>query len=110
MRENVHFDSIQFVYLCHSQDSVAQMVKNPPAMQDTQVRSLGRKAPLEKGMATHSSILAWRVHPMDRGAWRAIVHGAAQSQTRRKNSHFHFHHLRLSHVAIRNPSTIIPNM
>ena len=36
-------------------------VKNPPAMQETQVRSLGREDPLEKGMATHSSILAWRI-------------------------------------------------
>ena len=40
---------------------VAQMVKNLPAMQDTQVRSLGWEVPLEKGMATHSSILAWRI-------------------------------------------------
>jgi len=37
---------------------VAQMVKNLPAMQETRVRSLGREDPLEKGMATHSSILA----------------------------------------------------
>ena len=37
------------------------MVKNPPAMQETQVQSLGREDPLEKGMATHSSILAWRI-------------------------------------------------
>ena len=36
------------------------MVKNPPAMQETQVRSLGWEDPLEKGMATHSSILAWK--------------------------------------------------
>ena len=36
------------------------MVKNPPAMQDTQVRSLGQEDPLEKEMTTHSSILAWR--------------------------------------------------
>ena len=36
-------------------------VKNPPAMQETQVRSLGREDPLEEGMATHSSILAWRI-------------------------------------------------
>ena len=36
------------------------MIKNPPAIQETQVRSLGRKDPLEKVMATHSSILAWR--------------------------------------------------
>ena len=41
------------------QDKV-QMVKSPPAMQETWVRSLGWKDPLEKGMATHSSTLAWR--------------------------------------------------
>ena len=40
---------------------VAQMVKNPPAMQETSVRSLGWEDPLEKGMATHSSILACRI-------------------------------------------------
>ena len=40
---------------------VAQMVMNPPAMEETQVRSLVREDPLEKGMATHSSILAWRI-------------------------------------------------
>ena len=47
---------------------VAQMIKNPPAMRETWVRSLGWEEPLEEGMATHSSILAWRI-PMDRGAW-----------------------------------------
>ena len=40
---------------------VAQMVKNLPEMQETQVQSLGLEDPLKKGMATHSSILAWRV-------------------------------------------------
>ena len=40
---------------------VAQMVKNLPAMQKTQVQSLGREDPLQKGMATHSSILAWEI-------------------------------------------------
>ena len=40
---------------------VAQLVKNPPAMQKTWVRSLGWEEPLEKGMATYSSILAWRI-------------------------------------------------
>ena len=54
---------------------VAQTVKNLPALQDTQVQSLGREDPLEEGMTTHSSILAWRI-PMDRGAWRAMVHRA----------------------------------
>ena len=41
---------------------VAQMVKNLPAVLEIQVRSLGREDPLEKGMATHFSILAWRIH------------------------------------------------
>ena len=41
---------------------VAQLVKNLPAMQETWVRSLGWEDPLEKGMATYSSILAWRIH------------------------------------------------
>ena len=40
---------------------VIQMVKSLPAMQETLVRSLGREDPLEKEMATHSSILAWRI-------------------------------------------------
>ena len=55
--------------------------KNPPAMQEAWVRSLGCKDPLEEGMATHSSILAWRI-PMDRAAWWATVHGVAKSRTR----------------------------
>ena len=59
---------------------VAQMVKNPPAMWETWVKFLGWEDPLEKGMATHSSILAWRI-PMDRGAWRATVHGVSKSWT-----------------------------
>ena len=40
---------------------VAQMVKNLPAVQETRVQSLGQEDPLEKGMATHSNILAWRI-------------------------------------------------
>ena len=57
------------------------MVKNPPAKQESWVQSLGWGDPLEEGMATHSSILAWRI-TMDRGAWLATVHGVAKSQTR----------------------------
>ena len=53
---------------------MAQMVKNSSAMRESWVRCLGLEDPLEEGMATHSSILAWRI-PMDRGAWRATVHG-----------------------------------
>ena len=40
---------------------MALLVKNPPAMQETQVPSLGGEDPMEKGMATHSSILAWKI-------------------------------------------------
>ena len=57
---------------------VAQPVKNLPAMRETWVPSLGWEDPLEKGMATHSSILAWRI-PVDGGAWQATVHGVADS-------------------------------
>ena len=53
---------------------VAQTVKNLPALWETWVRSLGWEDPLEEGMATHSRIPAWRT-PMNRGAWRAAVHG-----------------------------------
>ena len=59
---------------------VAQMVKNLPAMQETWVWSLDWEDPLEEGMATHSSILAWRI-AVDRGAWWSIVHGVTKSQT-----------------------------
>ena len=73
---------------------MAPTVKNPPAMQETLVQSLGWEDPLEEGRATHSSILAWRI-PMDRGAWQAIVHGVTKSQTQLSDFHFstsHFFH------------------
>ena len=50
------------------------MVKNPPAMLESCVQSLGWEEPLEEGTATHSSVLPWKI-PMDRGAWQATVHG-----------------------------------
>ena len=57
---------------------VAQLVKNPPAMQGTWVQFLGWEDPLEEGMALPSSILAWRI-PMDRGAWGAQRGGRKES-------------------------------
>ena len=51
--------------------------------EETPVRSLGREDPLEKGTATHASILAWRI-PMDRGAWWATVHRVTKNRTRMK--------------------------
>ena len=65
------------------------VVKNPPAMQETWVQSLGWEDPLEKEMTTHSSILAWRI-PMDRGAWRAIVHGVTKKESD-KTEHARMH-------------------
>ena len=50
------------------------MAQRVPVTQDTRVQSLGWDNPLEKGMATHASILAWE-NLMDRGAWQATVHG-----------------------------------
>ena len=57
------------------------MVENPPAnARDLRhIQSLGQEDPLEKGMATHSSILALE-NPTDRGAWRATVHRVTKSQ------------------------------
>ena len=62
---------------------VTQLIKNPPAMQETWVQSLGWEDPLEKGKATHSSVLAWRI------PW-FTVNGIAKSQTRLSDFHFDF--------------------
>ena len=58
--------------------TVAQLVKNPPAMRETWVQSLGWEDPLGKETATDYSILAWRI-PTDRGAWQATVHRVENS-------------------------------
>ena len=57
------------------------MAKNLPAVKDSWVQSLGWEDPLEEGMATHCSILAWRI-TVDRGAWRATVHNVEKGLTR----------------------------
>ena len=68
-----------------SSSLVAQTVKNLPAVQETEVRPLGQEDPLEKGMATHSTILAWRI------PWTEEPDGLqsmeSQSQTRLSNKH-----------------------
>ena len=57
---------------------MAQLIKNPPEIRETWVQTLSWEDTLEEGMATHFSILAWRI-PVDRGAWQAAVHGVAKS-------------------------------
>ena len=64
---------------------MVQTIKDPPAMQETRVQSLGREDPQEEGMAICSRILVsrilvWRI-PMGRGAWRATVHGVSELDT-----------------------------
>ena len=77
-----HFDIQEFQQYAAVKDMstpVPQIVKNLPAMQETWAQSLGRKDPQQEGMATHSSILAWRI-PMGRGAWWAAACGVAKGQ------------------------------
>ena len=57
------------------------MVKNPPAMQEIRIQSLDQEDPLEKGMATYSSILAWKIQ--DRGAWGLQSMGLQRVQCNR---------------------------
>ena len=63
----------------------AQTAKCQPAMQETWARSLGQEDPLEKGMATHSRILAWRIPWREETGRLHTVHGVPKSQTRLSN-------------------------
>ena len=56
-----HYLYLQLTFIQGQTALVAQMVKNLPAMQETQVQSLGEENPLEEEMATHFSILAWEI-------------------------------------------------
>ena len=66
-------EGIGYPFQCSWASLVAQLVKNPLTMWETWVRSLGWEDPLEKGKATHSNMLAWRI------PWTALVHGVAKS-------------------------------
>ena len=68
---------------------MTQMLKNLPAMQETQVPSLDQEDPLEKGMATHSNILAWRIPWTEELGRLYTVHGIAKSRTQLSDSRFH---------------------
>ena len=82
------------------------MVKNLPAMQETQVQSLGQEGPMKKEMATHSSILAWRI------PWREEIGGGLQSIGSQRvgynsatNTHTHIHTQNRSWGAEKNAPT-----
>ena len=75
-----HGEGIVYILQYSWASLVAQTVKNLPAMRETWVQSLGWEDPLEKGKATHCSILAWRI-PMDRGSWLGTVYGVTKNQT-----------------------------
>ena len=64
---------------------VTQTVKNSPAMQEPRIQSVSQEDPLEKGMATGSSILAWET-PWTETPWQATVQGVAKSLIRLSNS------------------------
>ena len=75
-----HFLSQIYPYIFYWASLLVQKVKNLPAMWETRVGFLGWEDPLEEDMATHSSILAWRI-PKDRGAWQATVPEVTKSWT-----------------------------
>ena len=85
---------------------VAQMVKNLPAMQETQVLSLGGEDPLEKSMATHCSILAWRIlWTEERAVYSTWV---AKSRTWMSDCHFHFSFSRIYKLS--DPGQVIEHL
>ena len=67
---------------------VAQMIKNLPVIQETWVQSLGQEDPLEKGMATHSTILAWRIPWTEEPGGLASM-GSQESDTAYQLNHHH---------------------
>ena len=78
---NYLFVLLSLLIVSHLVSLVAQLVKNPPAMQETPVRFLGWEDALGKGKATHASILAWRI------PWTVQSMGVTKSRTRLSNFH-----------------------
>ena len=75
--------------MCVRKWLLSAWVKNLPAMQETWIRNLGLKDPLEKGMATRSSILIWESH--GQRSLVAIVHGVAESDMTQQLTHILSH-------------------
>ena len=83
-------EGIGYPLQCSWASLMAQIVKNPPAMQETWLQSLGWEDPLEKGMATHSRNSCLEIS-MDREVWQATVHGVAMSQVTEQVKHTHIY-------------------
>ena len=81
-------EGISYSLQCSWAFLVVWMIKNLHAMRKTWVWSLGWEDPLEKGTATHSSILAWRI-PWTEGVLQATVHGVTKNQIGLNDFHFH---------------------
>ena len=64
---------------------MAQMIKNLPAMQEIRVQPLGQEDPLEKGMATHTTIYSCLGNSMDGRTWQVTVHGVVKNWTQVSN-------------------------
>ena len=93
-------DWIIFHYI-YKASLVAQMVKNLPAMQETQVQPLGPEEPLEEGMATHSSILAWRIPWAEEpGGLQSLGSQRVEHDWVTKHTHTHTHPPRFLHPFI----------
>ena len=83
---SVKYSNILVLYNLYAFSSlVTQTVKNLPTIQETQVQFLSQEHPLEKGVATHSSILAWRIPGTEEPGRLHTVHGVAKSQTQLSN-------------------------
>ena len=97
--KNIHTSNMTGIFLQGPTEMwaslVAWRVKNLPATEET-VWSLDGEDPLEKGMATHSSILTGEFH--EQRSWQATIHGDAKSQTQLSNCHFTIHNFRLVHT------------
>ena len=79
--ETLHYSKHRSLYWLIDRLPGGSMEKNVPSMWETWVQFLVWEDSLKEGMATHSSVLPWRI-PMDRGAWQATVYGVTKGQTR----------------------------
>ena len=95
--------NIWVVFYMYWAPLVGQRLKRLPAMWETWVQSLGREDPLEKEMATHSSILAWRIRWMEEPGGLYSPQGHRESDTT-ELLHFHFHYMYYIYIKVKRTS------